>query len=146
MSNEKTPSIFGFYGFSRSGKTTLLHKLVRHLTQEGFRVAVLKKTAKAIRMDQQGKDTAQFAQAGAGLVVFSSALETAFIEKHPSQTGAILSQMKAMGEWDFIFIEGANDPQVPKIRIGGCPERANTLFTYDGDFRKLLQTIKLRTL
>jgi hypothetical protein len=42
---------------------------------------------------------------------------------------------------DIIFIEGANDPTIPKIRIGSKTLRENTLFTYDGDSYKLYNYI-----
>jgi len=46
------------------------------------------------------------------------------------------------GKYDLVIVEGANDKTTPKIRIGNIPERENTILTYDGNFKELINTIK----
>ena len=46
-------------------------------------------------------------------------------------------------ECDIVLIEGANDPYIPKIRLGeNIPERENTIMFYDGNFGTIIQLIK----
>ena len=45
------------------------------------------------------------------------------------------------GEIDLVIVESARDPEIPKIRLGEIEERSNTLWTYDGDYRRLLELI-----
>ena len=73
------PAIFGIYGNSDTGKTTLIEHLVSQLTKEGYMVATVKQTKKAISLDTMNKDTWRYHNAGAELVVFSSQCETDFL-------------------------------------------------------------------
>jgi Ni2+-binding GTPase involved in maturation of urease and hydrogenase len=106
----KEIGVIGFYGYSNSGKTTLIESLCRDLRERGVRLAVIKQTDQEIRMDQPGKDTYRFQEAGAEVVVLA-------------------------------IVESANDPHIPKIRLGEIEERPNTIWTYDGDYEKLLELI-----
>jgi hypothetical protein len=42
---------------------------------------------------------------------------------------------------DIIIIESANDSAILKIRIGDIEIRENTIWTYDGNFEKLVKII-----
>ena len=146
MTINNNPLVLGFYGESDSGKTTLVERLIRELTREGHRVAAVKRTDQPISIDSTGKDTNRYTQAGAQLVVLSTQVETAFLVKTKNDETEIIAKTRLLGDFDFIFVEGANEKQTPKIRLGIIPERENTLFTYDGNFEKLLENIKNRNL
>ncbi len=146
MELNNKPLVLGFYGESDSGKTMLVERLILELTREGHRVAAVKRTDQPISIDSAGKDTNRYAQAGAQLVVFSTQVETAFLVKEKNDEAEIIARTRLLGDFDFIFVEGANEKQTPKIRLGNIAERENTLFTYDGDFEKLLENIKNRNL
>jgi len=137
----KEPGIIGFYGFSGSGKTTLIERLCHDLKERGIRFAVIKQTDKAIRMDQPGKDTYRFQDAGAEAVALASKNETDIIVNRGMAVHAIIEVMKAAGDMDLVIVESCNDPSLPKIRLGEIKERAHTLWTYDGDYNKLLDMI-----
>jgi molybdopterin-guanine dinucleotide biosynthesis protein B len=142
MTSGKKPVVLGFYGKSESGKTTLLNSIIAELSNQGFRIAAIKKTDRTITLDQEGKDSFRFAQAGANPVVFSTSIETAIIVGSKKSETEIVSDLKQLVDLDFIFIEGSNEKIIPKIRLGKRPERENTLFTYDGNFEELLVFIK----
>jgi molybdopterin-guanine dinucleotide biosynthesis protein B len=142
MTSGKKPIALGFYGKSESGKTTLLNSIIAELSNQGFRIAAIKKTDRPINLDQEGKDTFRFAQAGANPVVFSTPIETAIIVSSKKSETEIVSDLEQLADLDFIFIEGSNEKIIPKIRLGKRPERENTLFTYDGDYDELLIFIK----
>ena len=144
-SNSKT-IILGFYGESDSGKTTLVEGLIHKLTEESYHVAAVKKTNQSVSIDSAGKDTNRYSQAGATLVVFSTQIETAFLDKVKMSEEEIITNIQNLGNFDFIFVEGANEKQIAKIRLGNIAERENTLFTYDGNFENLLDIIKNRKL
>lgn len=137
----KTP-VIGFYGESKTGKTTLLVEIIRHLSKDGFNVASIKVSDKEICIDSKNKDTWKHADAGSKLVVFSSKNETDFLLKRKSGNDEIVDNIKRLGNFDIIIVEGANDDSIPKIRIGEIKERKNTIFTYDGDFEGLISFIK----
>jgi molybdopterin-guanine dinucleotide biosynthesis protein MobB len=137
------PTIIGFYGVSNTGKTTLIVNLIQRLTRDGFRIATIKKTDKSISIDKQGSDTWKHSQAGADLVVFSSEKETDFILKRSIDIDAILHHIVGFGLFDIIFIEGASDPRIPKIKVGKIKTRENTVMTYNGDINTVLEVVKL---
>jgi len=139
--NMKRPVVFGFYGESNTGKTSLIVKVIKQLTDDGLKVATVKITDKNIGVDVEGKDTWKHGQAGASLVVLSSPTETDFLLKQHKQMKGILRHIGELGTYDVVLVEGAHDKCTPKIRIGGIPERENTIITYDDDFDGLIQLI-----
>ncbi|MCK5635998.1 MAG: hypothetical protein KAH91_01150, partial [Thermoplasmatales archaeon] len=76
------------------------------------------------------------------LVVFSSENETDFLLKQKISNNEIVENIKRLGNYDIILVEGANDENTPKIRIGDIKERKNTILTYDDDFEGLINFIK----
>lgn len=137
-----TPTVLGIYGPSDSGKTTLMVRLVSQLTKEGIRVATIKQTNKDISMDTTGKDTWRHHEAGAALVVFSSRCETNFLFHEELSVSEIIRRMSLFGEYDLVLVEGADDPCVPKIQLGSCKRRINTIATYNGNRKEILTLIK----
>ena len=146
MNSNSKPIILGFYGESDSGKTTLVERLIHKLTEEGYHVAAVKKTNQSISIDSAGKDTQRYTQAGADLVVLSTQIETAFLDKAKMSEKEMITTIQHLGLFDFIFMEGANEKYIPKIRLGNIAERENTLFTYDDNFENLLDLIKNQNL
>ncbi len=136
------PNVFGIYGESDSGKTTLMVQLVTQLTTEGYQVATVKQTNKAISMDTKEKDTWRHHQAGAPLVVFSSRKETNFLYEAPLSLSEILQKISYLGYFDYILVEGADDPRIPKIRVGSGKKRSNTIATYKDNFQEILGLLK----
>jgi len=82
MRNEKPMRIFSFVAASsNSGKTTLIEKVVKILTARGLRVAVIKHASKGFDLDQPGKDSWRFQQAGAHTVIVLGPDRMALIKK-----------------------------------------------------------------
>jgi len=136
------PFVIGFYGYSNSGKTTLILRLIEQLKKEQYIVGSIKQTDKPLSMDTPQKDTWKHKNAGADIVVFSSSLESIVLLPERIQIPDVIEIMKKVKDLDIILVEGATDPSIPKIRIGLREERTNTVYTYDGDFNKLLSYIK----
>jgi len=136
------PAIIGLYGKSNTGKTTIIVKIIEELSKEGFNVATIKITDKKISMDTEDKDTYRYTKAGSKFVVFSSKIETDFLHLKSLKVDEILNYLKNFGRFDIIIIEGANEKSIPKIRIGDIKKRENTILTYDGNFRELIEFIK----
>ncbi|DAC72685.1 MAG TPA: molybdopterin-guanine dinucleotide biosynthesis protein B [Thermoplasmata archaeon] len=137
-----TPAVFGVYGFSDTGKTTLMVRLVSELTKEGYQVATVKQTKKSISMDTANKDTWRHHQAGADLVVFSSGCETDFLWNDALTTSEIIKRIMGFGCYTIVLIEGADDPSIPKIQLGAGKKRSNTITSYKGDVNEILALIK----
>ncbi len=137
-----TSTVFGIYGNSDTGKTTLIVKLVEQLVKEGYLIATIKQTKKAISMDTKRKDTWRHHGAGAELVVFSSICETDFLLNKSMSTSEIIRRITEFGCYDLILVEGADDPDIPKIQIGAGKKRENTIASYEDNFNEILKIIK----
>ena len=133
------PKIIGFYGYSNSGKSSLIFRLIKALEKAGFTTAVIKRTDKAISSESAEKDTSGFRDAGAKMTSFSSASETNFVLPASMPLSQIINMIRAFMEVDIIIVEGARDPEIQKVRLGEIPERDNTIYTYEGNFNKLMK-------
>jgi molybdopterin-guanine dinucleotide biosynthesis protein B len=137
-----TPAIFGIYGNSDTGKTTLIEHLVSQLTKEGYMVAAVKQTKKAISLDTMNKDTWRYHYVGAELVVFSSQCETDFLLYKTLSFSEIIKRISSFGCYNVILVEGANDSNIPKIQLGAGKKRNNTVVSYKGNVKEILTLIK----
>ena len=69
-------------GRSKSGKTTLLEKLIRELKNRGYRIGTIKHHSHpGIEMDKPGKDTWRHARAGRDHVVIAAPDQVASIRR-----------------------------------------------------------------
>lgn len=112
MDRRFTP-IFGFSAYSGTGKTTLIEKLIKKLTAEGCRVAVIKHDAHGFEIDREGKDSWRFTQAGASVSIISNTEKTALIEQGDLSFNEILTRLQ---DTDFILVEGYKEEDI--LRIG----------------------------
>jgi molybdopterin-guanine dinucleotide biosynthesis protein MobB len=104
-------------GKSGAGKTTLIEKLVAEFKQRGYRVAVVKHGIGRVEMDQPGKDSWRFAEAGSDAVIVSSPDKLALVRQVDSDTslGEILRLLG--NSFDLVLIEGFKKARSPKIEL-----------------------------
>lgn len=108
--------VLSVVGFSNSGKTTLVEKLVRELKTRGYRVAVIKHHHGDFDIDKPGKDTWRHAEAGADVVVLAAPRKVAVIEK--LQAEKPLDEIIAtISNVDLIITEGYKKENKPKIEV-----------------------------
>ena len=138
----RKPVILWFYGESKTGKTSLIVKIIKELNKEGYKIAAIKITDKKMGMDTKGKDTWNYNKAGSKLTILSSPIETDFVIKRNMDIEGILKQINNFDNYDFVFIEGIHDEKTKKIRLGDIKERKNTILSYKGDFDSLIKFIK----
>ena len=74
--------IFGLAGWSGSGKTSLLVRLLPELNRRGLRVSTLKHAHHGFDVDQPGKDSWEHRNAGAVEVMVSSTRRWALMHEH----------------------------------------------------------------
>lgn len=109
------PFVAAVSGVKNSGKTTFLEKLVKELTQRGYRVAVLKHDGHEFQADREGTDTYRMQQAGAyGTCIFSKG-QWQMVKKQPDVD--VKNLMEFFPEADFILLEGMKSSSFPKFEL-----------------------------
>ena len=73
--------IISIVGKSKSGKTTLLESLITELKRRGRKVATMKHTHHDFEMDETGKDSWRFSQAGSKVVTIGAPHRVAILER-----------------------------------------------------------------
>jgi molybdopterin-guanine dinucleotide biosynthesis protein B len=107
------PPIVSIIGKSKSGKTTLIEKLIGELKSRGYRVATIKHTHHKLSFDEPGKDSWRHIQAGSEATVISTDDNTVLI-KPASESLEPLARL--IGEdYDIILTEGFKTGDAPKI-------------------------------
>src|SRR5512135_2833133 len=107
--------IVSVVGFSESGKTRLIVRLIGELGRRGLRVAAVKRCSHGFALDTEGKDTADFSRAGARGVAMVAPEGWAAFGEAPGLDAARLAR-RVFPEADVVLIEGGKDvPGMPKI-------------------------------
>ena len=113
--------ILGFVGFSGTGKTTLLKKLLPMLTEKGVRVGMIKHAHHQFDIDKPGKDSYELRKAGASQMLVASSKRWALMVENESdqedpELGYLLKQLDT-DKLDLILIEGFKYATYPKIEL-----------------------------
>lgn len=110
--------IFAFVGVSDSGKTHLMRKLIGELKSRGYTVSVIKHCAHGFDLEGQGKDTAQFMEAGSDSVCMYSPDGMAVFQQKKTEPDVKKISREYLKCSDFILVEGArSDKTLKKIEV-----------------------------
>ncbi len=110
--------IFAFVGVSDSGKTHLMRKLVGELKSRGYTVSIIKHCAHGFDLEEQGKDTAQFMEAGSDSVCMYSPDGMAVFQQKKTELDVEKISREHLRCSDFILVEGATpDKKLKKIEV-----------------------------
>ena len=111
------PPVVSIVGKSKSGKTTVIEKLVQELKSRGYRVATIKHIPQGVDFDEPGKDSWRHIQAGSEATAVSSPDKIALIK--PVVQGSTIDEVaRLLGEdYDIILAEGFKQGSVPKIEV-----------------------------
>jgi len=106
--------IFGICGFSGSGKTNLIEKLVPLLSADGLKVAVVKYDAHGVVVDTPGKDSDRFFRSGADVLLHSP--EEEFFRVHPSDNSELSYTLLSLSRrYDLVLVEGGKNTPLTKV-------------------------------
>ena len=100
-------------GYSNSGKTTLITKLLQTLTKK-FDVGYVKHDAHSFSMDKEGKDTFKAKEAGASSVFINNSEDRAFLDNYKPNS---IDEKYMFLDCDFVLIEGYKNSNSPKILV-----------------------------
>jgi molybdopterin-guanine dinucleotide biosynthesis protein B len=110
--------IFGFAGWSGSGKTSLIELLVPGLRARGLAVSLIKHAHHAFDVDQPGKDSYRHRKAGCTEVLISSAARWALMHELRDEPELTLeAAVDRLSPCDLVLIEGYKRAPIPKLEI-----------------------------
>jgi len=111
------PPIVSIVGKSKSGKTTLIEKLIGELKSRGYRVATIKHAPQNLTFDEPGKDSWRHTQAGSEATVISSPDKMVLI-KPVAWESSLEEIAHLLGEdYDIILTEGFRQGNASKIEV-----------------------------
>ncbi len=112
------PVIFCVSGYSDSGKTGLIVKLINEFIMEGKSVGVIKHDGHDCHADMPGSDTDSFRKAGAVCAAVYSDTGNAVYQRESVKADELIRRMGLMkAPPDAVIIEGLKDSGFPKIEI-----------------------------
>lgn len=108
----------GFIGYSNSGKTTLIEKLIPRFRAAGLSVAAIKNAHHGFDMDRPGKDSFRYREAGAGQVLIATIERWALLTETPAGHATLEELLAELAPCDLVIIEGfKSEGQIPRIEV-----------------------------
>src|SRR5512134_527429 len=96
----------GLIGYSNSGKTTLIEKLIPRFRAQGLAVSAIKNAHHGFDMDRPGKDSFRYRVAGAGQVLIATAERWALLTETPAGHATLEELFAELAPCDLVIIEG----------------------------------------
>jgi molybdopterin-guanine dinucleotide biosynthesis protein B len=110
--------VFGFAGWSGSGKTSLIEALISRLVAQGVAVSLVKHAHHAFDVDHPGKDSHRHREAGSAEVLVSSATRWALMHELRGAPELTLDQaIGRLSACDVVLVEGYKRAPIPKLEI-----------------------------
>ncbi len=117
FAEQRVPPVVCFVGRSKSGKTTLIERLVPELRTRGYRVGVLKHHFHPTFIDQEGKDTWRYERVGATPVAIVSAVQTAVFHQTKKEPPIDVVIAEHFTNVDIVLVEGYRWADKPRIEV-----------------------------
>jgi len=116
-SRDKLPPVLAVVGRSKTGKTTLVERLIQALTEKGYSVGTIKHARGGFEVDLEGKDSDRHYRAGARAVavVCAEQEKMAFFGRLSAQTPIDEICQRLFPDVDLIILEGFKTLSFPKI-------------------------------
>ena len=109
--------IVSIIGYSNSGKTTLVEKLIKEFKNKNLKVGTVKHDVHGFEMDHPGKDSFRHKKAGASISIISSPYQIGMVRDvdHDYKPTELLPFFHDM---DIVLVEGyKKDKTIHKIEI-----------------------------
>lgn len=108
----------GFIGYSNSGKTTLIEKLIPLFCARGLSVSAIKNAHHGFDMDRPGKDSYRYRDAGAGQVLIATAERWALLTETPRAHATLDELLDQLAPCDLVIVEGfKSEGALPRIEV-----------------------------
>jgi len=109
--------LLSIVGFSNAGKTTLVEKLVAHLTGLGLRIATIKHSHHQPQLDRPGSDSWRHKQAGTGLSLLVGPEHLMMVADIEQELNPHLLANRYCSDFDLVLVEGYSSLAGAKIEV-----------------------------
>ncbi|MGA3174764.1 MAG: molybdopterin-guanine dinucleotide biosynthesis protein B [Syntrophorhabdales bacterium] len=109
--------LLSFVGWSGTGKTTLIERLIPILASKGIRVGVIKHHPHDFDIDREGKDSYRLKKAGARITVIVSPKKIALVEDLDRELDIDEIVARHVSGVDLIITEGYKGEKGPRIEV-----------------------------
>jgi molybdopterin-guanine dinucleotide biosynthesis adapter protein len=111
------PPVISIVGKKRSGKTTLLEKLIPELKRRGYRVGTVKHDSHGFDIDHEGKDTYRHKASGAEAVLISCPWKLSLIKDTSEEVPLVQLVSRYMNDMDIVLTEGYKRASMPQVEV-----------------------------
>ena len=117
-SEETNPKVVLIVGYKKTGKTTLIEKLIPELSHRGYRVGTVKHHHSdfPVTVDSAGTDTWRHRHAGASSVALATPTDIALF-RHNAGTASLDEIVSGLGKTDIVLVEGFHEEARAKIEV-----------------------------
>jgi len=109
--------VLAIVGYSNSGKTTLMEKLVAGLVAKGLRIATIKHSHHQPEMDTPGKDSWRHKQAGASTSLLVGPEKMLMVSDVDEALNPELLTARLFRDYDLVLVEGYAGVAGAKIEV-----------------------------
>lgn len=109
--------VISIVGKKKSGKTTLMEKLLPELKRRGIKAGTIKHDAHDFEMDRPGKDTYRHFAAGAEAVLIASAGKLALVKRLGGEVSLDDLVSGYMSGVELVLTEGYRSSDKPKVEV-----------------------------
>ena len=124
--------VIGFIGYSNTGKTTLIEKLIPLLIARGLKVSTVKNAHHGFDMDRPGKDSHRYREAGSQQVLIATSERWALLTEvrgGPAPLEALIAQLAPC---DLVLVEGfKSEGRFPRIEVRRSTSTEPPIFPRD---------------
>ena len=109
--------IVAITGYSDSGKTTLIEKLIPRLVARGLKIGTIKHDTHGFDLDHQGKDSYRHKRAGASTTVIAAPHQIGMVKDVATEPDLEELAELYLSDVDLIVAEGYKGSRGPKIEV-----------------------------
>jgi molybdopterin-guanine dinucleotide biosynthesis protein B len=122
----------GIIGYSNTGKTTLIEKLIPIFRARGLSVSAVKNAHHGFDMDRPGKDSFRYREAGAGQVLIATGQRWALLTETPQRAATLDELLALLAPCDLAIVEGfKSEGQIPRIEVRRSVNSEPPIFPHD---------------
>ena len=138
--------MIGFAGWSGSGKTSLIEKVVAVLSGRGLDVSLIKHAHHTFDIDHEGKDSWRHRNAGCREVLVSSARRWSLMHELRGDLELPLEELlQKLSPCDLVLVEGFKRATIPKIEVRRIAVREPPFYLQDPHIVAVATDVELDT-